>query len=553
MDLSVIIVSYNVSSFLDQALATLEDSARGLEYEVFVVDNASSDDSVEMVRRRHSGVRLIENRENRGFAAANNQALSHASGRYVLLLNPDTVLRRDTVPAMIGFLDDHPEAGGAGCKVINPDGTLQLACRRGFPSPGVAFFKMIGLSGLFPQSRTFGAYNLTYLDPDVVTEVDAISGSFMMLRKETLDRVGLLDEAFFMYGEDLDLCYRIKQAGWKIYYVPLTEIIHFKGESAKTVPTLKSVRDFYTAMHIFVEKHYRGSFRLFPRRLLIAGIYLRMGWVYGFRAVAAAKQPLFDLLLLNLSLFLGIIMRFGLSVDNLPPYSRMQWVSIFIVYSSLYMATFAFLGMYHRWRNVPERALVGVFLGFLFNILVVYFVKEYNFSRIASFYCWGFNSIFISGWRFALQTERAGSLRMKPKRALVVGKISDAVAFRGLSAAAGFPSWEIVGCVEVSPDAIRGREEEGLYVLGLIEELRDIIREYAVDVVVMVGSSIPFSKILSMGGRFGVTTPEFKLVPELKSGPGGAESGPLTLIDIHPGGMFGTGRNPRVHTKDNRR
>jgi hypothetical protein len=546
MDLSVIIVSYNVSSFLDQALATLEDSARGLAYEVFVVDNASSDDSVEMVRRRHQGVRLIENRENRGFAAANNQALSHVSGRYILLLNPDTVLRRDTIPAMIGFLDDHPEAGGAGCKVINPDGTLQLACRRGFPTPGVAFFKMIGLSGLFPQSRTFGAYNLTYLDPDVVTEVDAISGSFMMLRKEALDRIGFLDEAFFMYGEDLDLCYRIKEAGWKIYYVPLTEIIHFKGESAKTVSTLKSVRDFYTAMHIFVEKHYRGSFRLFPRRLLIAGIYIRMGWVYGFRALAAAKQPLFDLLLLNLSLFLGIIMRFGLSVDNLPPYMRMQWVSIFIVYSSLYMATFAFLGMYHRWRNVPERALVGVFLGFLFNILVVYFVKEYNFSRIASFYCWGFNSIFISGWRFALQTERAGSLRMKPKRALVVGRISDAVAFRGLSAAAGFPSWDIVGCVEVSPDAIRGREEEGLYVLGLIEELRDIIREYAVDVVVMVGSSIPFSKILSMGGRFGVTTPEFKLVPELKPGPGGAESGPLTLIDIHPGGILGTLRGPRV-------
>jgi hypothetical protein len=505
-----------------------------------VVDNASSDDSVEKVKRRHPGAKLIVNGENLGFAAANNQALRLASGRYVLLLNPDTVLRRDTIRTMVEFLDEHPDAGGAGCKVINPDGSLQLACRRGFPTPGVAFFKMVGLSGLFPKSRTFGAYNLTYLDPDSVTEVDAISGSFMMLRKEALDRVGFLDEAFFMYGEDLDICYRIKRAGWKIYYVPLTEIIHFKGESAKTVPTLKSVRDFYTAMHIFVEKHHRGSFRLFPRQLLIAGIYIQMGWVYGLGALAAARQPLFDLLLLNLSLFLGIIMRFGLSVENLPPYSRMQWVSIFLVYSSLYMATFAFLGMYHRYRSIPERALLGVFLGFLFNVLVVYFVKQYNFSRIASFYCWGFNSIFISGWRVALQTVKSGTYGMKPKRALVVGKITDAAAFRRLVSGAGLPRWDIIGCVEVSSDAMRGREYEGLYVLGLIEELRDIIKEYAVDVVIMIGSSIPFSKILSVGGGFGGITPEFKLVPELKLSPEGADDGPFAMIDIHPGGMFGT-------------
>jgi O-antigen biosynthesis protein len=549
MDLSVIIVSYNVSSFLDQALATLEESARGIDHEVFVVDNASSDDSVEMVKRKHPGVKLIENRDNRGFAAANNQALGLAAGRYILLLNPDTVLRSDTIRTMIRFLDEHPEAGGAGCKVINPDGSLQLACRRGFPTPGVAFFKMVGLSGLFPKSRTFGAYNLTYLDPDAVTEVDAISGSFMMLRKEALDRVGLLDESFFMYGEDLDLCYRIKQAGWKIYYVPLTEIIHFKGESARTVPTMKSIRDFYIAMHIFVEKHHRGSFRFFPRRLLIAGIYLQMGWVYGVRALGAVRQPLIDLLLINLSLLLGIAMRFGVSLDNLPPYTRNQWASIFIVYSSLYMAAFVFLGMYRKWKNNPERALLGVVLGFLFNVSVVYFVKEYNFSRIASFYCWGFNSILISGWRFALQTVKGGAIRVKPKRALIVGSVSDAAAFRKLAAGSGLPKWEIVGCVETNPEAIRGREVEGVYVLGLVNELREIVREYSADVVIMIGSSIPFSKILGAGGGFGarglrawirswgMPAPEFKLLPELNITPGGMENGTIALIDIHPGGI----------------
>jgi len=279
VDLSVVIVSYNVASFLDQTLTTLQESMRELqgEVEVYVVDNASSDESVDMVKRKYPWVRLIESGSNLGFAGANNLALEKVTGRYVLLLNPDTVLQQDTLRTMVDFLDAHPETGAAGCKVINPDGSLQLACRRGFPTPGVAFFKMIGLSGLFPKSKTFGAYNLTYLDPDALTEVDAISGSFMMLRKEVLDRIGYLDDDFFMYGEDLDLCYRIKEAGWKIHYVPATEIIHFKGESTKTVPTLKSVRDFYTAMHIFVGKHYRNRSKRYPPNwLLIAGIYLGM-------------------------------------------------------------------------------------------------------------------------------------------------------------------------------------------------------------------------------------------------------------------------------------
>lgn len=540
MDLSVVIVSYNVSSFLDQALSTLEDSARGYDFEVFVVDNASTDDSVEMVRRKHPGVNIIANEDNRGFASANNQALQLATGRYILLLNPDTVLSHDTIRTMIEFLDAHPEAGGAGCKVINPDGSLQLACRRGFPSPGVAFFKMVGLSSLFPKSKTFGAYNLTYLDPDTTSEVDAISGAFMMLRKQALDRVGFLDETFFMYGEDLDLCYRIKRDGWKIYYVPGTEIIHFKGESTKTVPTIKSIRDFYTAMHIFVEKHYAGSFRLFPRWLLILGIYLGMGWVYSVRATLSLKQPLLDLLLLNLSLALGVMVRFGISPENFPPYSQLQWAVIFIVYSSLYMAAFFFLGMYGRYRGVPERAVLGAFLGFMLNIMIVYFIKQYNFSRIASFYCWGFNTLFISGWRFGLTALQSNIAGVKAKRALIVGRIGDAVTLRRMVAEANLPFFDILGCVEVSSDAIRGREHSGLYVLGLIDELRDIIREYSVDVVIIVGRSIPFSKVLSMGSGFGASTPEFKLVPDLRADNG--ENGALQMIDIHPGGMIGTTR-----------
>ncbi len=540
MDISVVIVNYNVSSFLEQALLTLKDALKDIDAEVFVVDNASSDDSVEMVREKYPWVTLIVNDRNVGFAKGNNIALRRVAGKYVLLLNPDTVLRRNTVKNMISFLEEHPEAGLAGCKVINPDGSLQLACRRGFPTPGGAFFKLSGLSGLFPNSKTFGSYNLTYLDPDTVTEVDAVSGSFMIMRRDVIDKIGYLDEDFFMYGEDLDFCYRIKEAGWKIYYVPTTEIIHFKGESTKTIPSVKSNRDFYEAMHIFVKKHYAGR-KVFPKWVLTAGIYLKMGAVFGAAAIMKIRQPFIDLVLLNVSLLLSLVLRFGIQLENAPAYTRMQWISIFIVYSTLYMVTFFFLGVYHRYRYNPERALIGIFIGFLFNIFIVNFIKEYNFSRIASFYCWGFNSIFISGWRFIRELVVSKYSEHAGRRAIVVGTIEDAVTFRRFLACDGMPRFDIVGCVETRADTLRGSEYQGLHVLGLVNELATIVRDYAIGTVIMVGTDQPFSKVLMNSGGFGIMKPEFKFIPELPSPEMVKIKGTSTisLIDINPGGSLG--------------
>lgn len=544
MDLSVVIVNYNVASFLDQALTTLRDSAQGLDYEVFVVDNASIDNSVALVREKYPQVNLIENEENVGFARANNQALEKVTGRCVLLLNPDTVLRRDTIKTLVSFLDEHPEAGIAGCKVLNPDGSLQLACRRGFPTPGVAFFKIVGLANLFPKSRIFGAYNLTFLDPDTTTEVDAVSGSFMMIRKEVLDRIGYLDDRFFMYGEDLDLCYRVKKAGWNVYYVPTTEIIHFKGESVKTVPSFKNIRDFYRAMHIFVDKHYGDRGRFFPQWLLSVGIYSKMALVYSLNFLRNMQHPLIDLLLLNISLIFGIFLRFGIDLEHAPDYSNLQWLSIFIVYSVLYMVTFYFVGMYHRYKDNPERALLGIFIGFLFNVFIVHFIKEYNFSRIASIYCWGFNSILISGWRFLPEAVRVKRFQRRGRRTLVIGNIADAVALRRIIHDTSRYAYDIIGCVETAVDAIRGTEMEGLHVLGLVDDLSDIVKEYSVDVVILVGSNIPFSKILNNGAGFGSLYPEFKFVPEINPAEEGRghDADYITLIDIHSGGMLGPKR-----------
>ncbi|RPH35293.1 glycosyltransferase family 2 protein, partial [bacterium] len=272
VDLSVIIVNYNVRQFLENSLASIQRAMEGLQGEIFVVDNASDDGSVEMVQASFPDVCLIGNRENVGFARANNMALARARGRFLLLINPDTVVQEDTFRVLLKFFEEHPDAGLAGCKILNPNGSIQLPCRRSFPTPWVAFTKVFGLAALFPASRLFGKYNLTYLSPDETYPVDAVSGSFMMLRRESYDKVGGLDEEFFMYGEDLDWCYRVQQAGYKVYYVHSTKIIHFKGESTRR-SEIDEVRIFYGAMQVFVEKHYGRSGIL--KLVLKAGILFR--------------------------------------------------------------------------------------------------------------------------------------------------------------------------------------------------------------------------------------------------------------------------------------
>jgi len=274
MELSVIIVNYNVRQFLENALHSIRRAMADIDGEIFVVDNASTDGSAAMVRAKFPDVHLLENNENLGFARANNLAINRARGRFLLLINPDTIVQETTFHEMLQFLRSRPDVGLAGCKVLNPDGTFQLACRRSFPTPWVAFTKIFGLSALFPRTRLFGKYNLTYLSPDETYPVDAVSGSFMMITRAAYDRIGGLDESFFMYGEDLDWCYRVKEAGFGVYYVHATSIIHFKGESTRR-SEIDEIRMFYSAMELFVEKHFGRSPLL--TSFLRAGIVLREG------------------------------------------------------------------------------------------------------------------------------------------------------------------------------------------------------------------------------------------------------------------------------------
>ena len=263
MKLSVVIVSYNVRSYLEQCLQSVQKALEGIEGEVFVVDNHSSDDSVEVVRNSYPWVHLIANDENMGFARANNLAIRQSEGEYVLLLNPDTVVESDTLRQVLQFMSDHPQAGGAGVMMHNADGTLAPESRRAVPTPWVACLKMLGITR---------RYYMSHLPWNKPARIEVISGAFCFLRRKALDQVGLLDEDFFMYGEDIDLSYRLLKGGWENWYVPAS-IIHYKGRSTQK-SDFRYVHVFYQAMLIFFRKHY-SHLSLIYTLPIKAAIYFR--------------------------------------------------------------------------------------------------------------------------------------------------------------------------------------------------------------------------------------------------------------------------------------
>jgi hypothetical protein len=279
-DLCIVIVNYNTRDLLRACLRSVFASQGVGDLMVYVVDNASPDGSAAMVRDEFPQARLIVNEQNLGYAAANNLALRQSNARYVLLLNPDTVLPRDALAQAIAFMGAHPNAGAMGPKLVRPDGSLDLACRRSFPTPAVSCYRMLGLSQLFPRSRIFGRYNLTYLDPAVTTEVDSVVGAFMLARGVLLTQVGLLDEQFFMYAEDLDWCKRIKESinpctgqHWQVWYDASITVLHVKRAASAHSP--RAQRAFNETMLQFYRKHYAATTPFWLDWLVVGGIALR--------------------------------------------------------------------------------------------------------------------------------------------------------------------------------------------------------------------------------------------------------------------------------------
>lgn len=492
IELSIIIVNYNVKEFLLNLLESIQKASINISTEIIVIDNNSNDRSIEVVNLKYPSVKTIANKINIGFGAANNQGLEISKGKHILLINPDTLVKENTFESMIKFLEKNSKVGLAGCKVLNPDGTLQLACRRSFPKPWVSFTKVAGLSRLFPNSKLFAKYNLTYLDENDSYEVDAISGSFMMLTREAYEKVGGFDTDFFMYGEDLDLCYRIQKSGFKVYYISETEIIHYKGESTKR-SKIDETKVFYSAMHLFVKKHFSSSFIV--ELILQFAIILR-------KLIAFAN--------INKFIIIGILFDFiaFLFLVNLAEniYSSEKWTGfpniykpwVYIIPSILQIIISASFAAYKRNTLSVLRSLISLSIGLIVLTSLTFFLKQYAFSRVVILLIYGFSIIAFSFWRIILKyTLLSSGLNKTPKNitALVGTDKKTLVMAQKLVSNLSSP-FKVIGLIGKNMQDI-GKEFKGNKVIGSLENLQKAINENKIDNVIFASDIMDFDSIFS--------------------------------------------------------
>lgn len=490
MKLSVVIVNYNVKHFLEQCLHSVYKAAEGTAAEIFVVDNHSADGSAQLIREKFPNLSFIENTENVGFSKANNQAIRLAKGEYILLLNPDTVVEESTFRKIIAFMDSHLDAGGLGVKMIDGKGNFLPESKRGLPTPEVAFYKMFGISKLFPHSKRFGRYHLSYLNENEVHCVDVLAGAFMLLRKETLDKTGLLDETFFMYGEDIDLSYRITQTGYKNYYFPETTIIHYKGESTKK-GSLNYVKVFYNAMIIFARKHFSGGKAGFFTFILQLAIWLRAFLSILNRVAGKVFLPVFDAAVIYLGylFFTPVWENLRFEPGHFPSHFLMIAVPVYIVF---WLTGILGSGGYKKPVSI-YKLVRGLFWGTIAILLVYSLVsEEYRFSRVMIFmgFVWSMVSLVLS--RFIFHSLKIKGFRLdlkKTKRIAIVGHSTEAQRVKKLVEDSQIMS-ELAGFIAL--DAT----DRGEYYLGEIQQLPEIIRINRIDEVIFCADNIPSAQII---------------------------------------------------------
>lgn len=508
MKLSIVIVNYNVEYFLEQCLHSVDNAIKNIAAEVWIVDNNSVDGSVEMIKTKFSHFNLIENTENLGFSKANNQAIRLSKGEYVLLLNPDTIVEQDTFENVLIFMDENTDAGGLGVKMVDGKGRFLPESKRGLPTPEVAFYKIFGLSKLFPKSKRFGKYHLTYLNNDKIHEVDVLSGAFMLLRKETLDKIGLLDEDYFMYGEDIDLSYRIIKGGYKNYYFPKARIIHYKGESTKK-GSLNYVFVFYNAMIIFAQKHFSNKHaRLFSAMIKLA-IYMRASISILKRFLLRIWQPILDAMIVYCGVYLlsqywelnVLTSKNGHFTDDfyyiaIPAYILIWLISIWVTES-------------YEKKAQPSDITKGIFGGTI-AILVLYALlpESFRFSRamIILGAIWSIAS--LVGYR--LLASNLGLFNRNfgksiEKRFLIVGEPVEAERVSGLLRNTTLmPSFLGI----LTPN-----KSDSKNVIGDLSQIEDIISIYEINEVVFCAHDIPSSKIIDLMGALQEKDVDYKIAP----------------------------------------
>ncbi len=509
--LSVIVVNYNVAFFLEQCLHSLFKALKGIDSEVIVVDNNSVDRSVSLVEEKFPQVLLIKNKKNTGFSVANNQGISVARGEYILLLNPDTVVEEDCVKKILPFMDVHPDAGGLGVKMLDGKGNFLPESKRGLPTPLVAFFKVFGLSGLFPRSRLFGRYHLGFLDKDKISPVAVLSGAFMLLRRSVLEITGLLDEQFFMYGEDIDLSYRITKAGYKNYYYPETRIIHYKGESTKK-SSVNYVFIFYKAMVIFAKKHFsQNHAKVFSLFIHIA-IYIRAGLALLRRFTDWFALPLLDAGTVLAGLFFikdyyEKNIRFAAVTGSYPEHLV---YTAFGSYLLIWVLSIYLGGGYDKPIRIA-RPTRGILLG-TGVILIIYSLlpETYRFSRALILFGTAWALIATTGVRILLHLLNIRAYRLNAnqnRRLVIVGNPQECSRVHQLLKGTALKT-SFVGYI-----AVDAEKELNHHIIGDISRLQESAEIYSIDEIIFCAKDVSAQQTISLMLQMGKTRIDFKIAP----------------------------------------
>jgi GT2 family glycosyltransferase len=488
-DISIIIVNYNVKHFLLQCVRSVEQALKGLSGEIIVVDNHSNDDSVPYLRPLFPGVQFISLDENVGFGRANNLALEKARGQFILFLNPDTLVEEQTFNVLLAYMREHPEAGACGCKVLNPDGTLQPACRRSFPTPWVAFAKVFGLQALFPRSRLMARYNQTFLDENATYYVDAISGSFMLVRREALDRIGGFDPTFFMYGEDLDLCYRLNAAGWKIAYIHTTKIIHYKGESTRR-SSINSTRVFYQAMRLFAAKHHGRSSVLFLG--VRAGIALRAVFAYISLYHRSLTIALADLAAVNACMIAATKLRYG-SFFGFPRYA---YPAVFLMLCAVVAGSMLATGEYLERKLSIRRSFMALMVSFFVLSSLTYYFKDWAFSREILLITIVGGVIATTALRVILAVYDKSIGKEADRRIAIVGMNNKAADIIRALQTAETRNANVVGIVATS--SVGTAKFCDVPVLGHVDYLPKVVEERMIEEVIVTDTSLSRRRIMEL-------------------------------------------------------
>lgn len=510
MKLSIVIVNYNVKHFLEQCLNSVYLALDQIPSEVFVVDNNSVDGSMEMVEDKFPQVNRIANKDNVGFSKANNQAILQSKGEYVLILNPDTVVEEETFIKCLQFMDAHPMAGALGIKMMDGKGNYLPESKRGLPTPWVAFYKIFGLCSLFPKSKKFARYYMGNLDENFNHEVEILAGAFMLMRKETLDKSGLLDETFFMYGEDIDLSYRIIKSGYKNYYFAGSSIIHYKGESTKK-GSLNYVYVFYKAMIIFAEKHFSQSYARFFRFFILMAIYLRAGLSLFKRFINALALPLLDSGILIVGLY--YIKEYWENNHRFVvggEYSIELIKVAFPLYTLGWIAGIFVNGGYEKPAKISQ-VIKGVFVGSI-AILVAYSLlsEEYRFSRAILLLGAVWASFSIPLVRFAIQKITGQNLLIgseTSKRVLIVGLEDEAHRVEQLIKQAN-NSISYVAYVNPPDHEIKNENYTGSF-----NQIGDMITVFDITEVVFCARDVSSNFILNKMTELNSKKVEIKIAP----------------------------------------